>query len=918
MPNVSIVVPTYNEGGNVEELVRRLSASFTDDDAEILFVDDSTDDTPAIIQETARRSAFPVRMLHREGASRQGGLAGAVTDGIRSSESTYVVIMDGDLQHPPELAPVLRDVARGHDADLVVASRYCGNGDSSGLSSSFRRSVSSSSTMLARSLFPRRVGAKCTDPMTGFFCFRREAVNLDRLRPRGFKILLEVLASHDLRVQEVPFVFGERHAGESKASWANGLQFLRQLMSLRMTRPMWFAAVGGIGLLLNLLIMAVLLRLGVHYVLASVLATEAAIVNNFLLQERFVFADLTGGHHGWLHRAWRSVLYNNLDNAVRLPLLVLLVERVGVMSLLAQTLTLIVSFGARFLYTSKVVYRPAFPESVAVPERVPATAFAQPPTDAEKDLYLAGPQHRWVFWFSSLAFAGVAYSLAGLAAQSAWTAVFFIPLIVLAIEQGLSLRTSTFKSRIGGAEHRAKIDSWQPVRRPSIDVFLPVRGEDLALLANTAEHVSRLQWSGPLTVYLLDDGNNCAVRDLAREHGFTYLARDTHEFKKAGNLQHGYRRSSGDHIVIFDADFVPRPDFLMELVPYLDEESVGIVQSPQYFDTHRTMGWLERTAGATQELFFRLIQPSRDAVGAAICVGTSAIYRRSALEAIGGFPQIGHSEDVFTGVRMATAGYRLQYVPVLVSRGKCPEDIDAFIAQQYRWCEGSMTLAGDVDFHDEPSLTLMQRVSFWSGFFYYLSTAMNAVIAPLPILVMVFFFPGNISALNMLPLIGVIILWLVVLPLVSAGRWRAEVLRAQTIYGFAHLFCIVDMFRGRVMEWVPTGASTGRGVAVRVNAFLGPYLLITQILVFAGLIRGALEYGLITFGANLVVALFGAYIFLPVAWASLGSTYRARLGSTGTPQPEPAVNVIDLTALERPVRTPAPLEPRLVLEGERQ
>lgn len=787
MPNVSIVVPTFNEGGNVGELVRRLGDSFAGQDVEILFVDDSTDDTPQIIEITARHSHLLVRVLHREGAGRHGGLAGAVTDGIRCSASNYIVVMDGDLQHPPELAPLLHDLALGHGADLVVASRYCDQGRAVGLGSRYRRSVSGGSTLLARRLFPRRVGAKCTDPMTGFFCLRRESVDLDRLRPRGFKILLELLASHDLRVRELPFIFGERHAGQSKASWRHGLQFLRQLVVLRITQ------------------------------------------------------------------AWPNVAARPAGSA----------RPTGPNPQVQQ------------LQPDLQV------ESAVVPR------FPQPPTDQEKYAYLDGRQHRWVFWFAALAFLGVAFSLAGLALQSAWTAVFFLPLLVLAVEQILSLRTSTYGRRIGSLDHQTKVDMWCPARYPSVDVFLPVRGEDVGLLANTAEHVGRLRWPGELTVYLLDDAADPAVRDLAAAHGFSYLARGTDEFKKAGNLQHGYRHSCGEHIAIFDADFVPRPDFLHDLVPYLDDPAVGIVQSPQYFATDPAMSWLERAAGATQELFFRLIQPSRDAVGAAICVGTSAIYRRAALQAIGGFPQIGHSEDVFTGVRMARMGFRLQYVPVLVSRGACPSDLDAFIGQQYRWCEGSMALVADPQFHEEQSMSLHQRLSFWSGFLYYLTTAMNAVLAPLPLLVMLFFYPRNISALNMLPLLGVIVLWLWVLPAVSHGHWRVEVLRAQTIYGFAHLFCILDMFHGRVSEWVPTGVgqSTSRDVAQRVHSFLGPYLAVSQLLVLAGLVKGVIDYGLASFWANILLALFGAYIFVPVAWSSLAAARR-----------RPQATVIDLDA----------------------
>ncbi|TFV52874.1 GtrA family protein [Blastococcus sp. TF02A_35] len=356
--DLTVVVPTFNEEGNVAELLRRLGEALPGrHDVEVLFVDDSTDGTADAVRLAALSSALPVRLLHRAPDERQGGLAGAVAAGIAAARGEHVVVMDGDLQHPPELVPLLRERSEG--VDLVVASRYCGAGDASGLSSSWRRAVSSGSTLLARSCFPRRVGRVCTDPMTGFFCVRRDAVQLDRLRPRGFKILLEILARHDLRVREVPFLFGERHDGASKASWRNGAQFLRQMAALRMGRMARFAAVGALGTVVNLALMWLLMReAGLHYLPSAVLATEIAIVHNFVLQERFVFADLRDGRHGRWMRALHSLLYNNADALARLPLLALLVELLAVPSVLAQAVTLAVAFLARFFFVSTVTYAP--------------------------------------------------------------------------------------------------------------------------------------------------------------------------------------------------------------------------------------------------------------------------------------------------------------------------------------------------------------------------------------------------------------------------------------------------------------------------------------------------------------------------------------------------------------------------------
>lgn len=362
--DVTVVVPTYNEGPNVAELVRRIASAFDrDGDAggatpggvDVLFVDDSTDGTPDEIARVAEAAPLPVRMIHRERPD--GGLAGAVVAGLRAATGELAVVMDGDLQHPPETVPVLVERAREARADVVVASRYLGRGDAGGLDGRYRRLVSTASGLLARSMFPVKL-RDVSDPMTGFFAVRPAAVDLDALRPRGFKILLEILARQRLAVVEVPFVFGERFAGRSKASVANGLRYLRQLTSLRFGRMSPFAVIGAVGSVLNLAILAVLQGTGVHYLPAVIVANAVTIVTNFLLQERFVFADLRDGAYGFGGRFLRSFAFNGSEAAVRTLLLWWIVERAVPYPGLVQAVLILVAFVVRFVFQTQVVYRP--------------------------------------------------------------------------------------------------------------------------------------------------------------------------------------------------------------------------------------------------------------------------------------------------------------------------------------------------------------------------------------------------------------------------------------------------------------------------------------------------------------------------------------------------------------------------------
>lgn len=231
-PEFSIVVPTRNEPANVIPLVTRLAAAVPPESREIIFVDDSDDSTPETISRLAANTRDRIRLLHRPAGRRPGGLGGAVVAGILDARAPWVIVMDGDLQHPPEAVPTI--IRAAHTSiDAIIASRYRGQGSADGLGGWFRRLVSSASGLLSRLAFPRRL-KDVTDPMSGFFAVRRDALREADLRPRGYKILLEILVRSRIdRIVEVPYTFQPRTAGESKASLREGLRFVRHLAGLR-------------------------------------------------------------------------------------------------------------------------------------------------------------------------------------------------------------------------------------------------------------------------------------------------------------------------------------------------------------------------------------------------------------------------------------------------------------------------------------------------------------------------------------------------------------------------------------------------------------------------------------------------------------------------------------------------------------
>ena len=231
-PLISLVIPTFNESANITELLTRLSAAIPAHvPCEVIFVDDSTDDTPAVIRSAAVTCRLTVSVLHREVP--QGGLGGAVTAGMQQAAAPWLVVMDADLQHPPTLVPVLVAAGQRAGADLVVATRYAGGGSRAGLDGGLRKLASGGSTFVTKTVFPRRL-RRVSDPMSGFFAVRAAALDATVLRPLGYKILLELIVRCRIRkVTEVPYEFQDRFAGQSKANMGEGLRFLRHLMVLR-------------------------------------------------------------------------------------------------------------------------------------------------------------------------------------------------------------------------------------------------------------------------------------------------------------------------------------------------------------------------------------------------------------------------------------------------------------------------------------------------------------------------------------------------------------------------------------------------------------------------------------------------------------------------------------------------------------
>lgn len=306
-PELSVIVPTFNERENVPELVRRLDSALSGLDWEVIFVDDdSPDGTAALVRELARKDPR-VRVVQRVN---RRGLSTACVEGMLASSAPYLAVIDADLQHDERILPDLLAAVRDEGLDIAVGSRYT-EGGGTGDWAADRQLVSRFATRLSRLILK----ADLKDPMSGFFLLRREVLEgaVHDLSGIGFKILLDIFASvpRPLRFREVPYTFRPRHAGESKLDSVVAWEYLIMLLDKSIGRyvPIRFvpfAFIGGIGVFVHMAVLWVVFQaMDRSFVAGQTIATLVAMTSNFFLNNMFTYRDRR--LRGWgLVRGWVS------------------------------------------------------------------------------------------------------------------------------------------------------------------------------------------------------------------------------------------------------------------------------------------------------------------------------------------------------------------------------------------------------------------------------------------------------------------------------------------------------------------------------------------------------------------------------------------------------------------------------------
>ena len=296
-PKLSVIVPTYNERDNIVPLIDKLEIALAGTAFEVIIVDDNSPDGTAALAKEIAHERSNVRCIHRIG---RRGLSSACIEGMASSAAEFVAVIDADHQHDESILPEMLERAEA-GADIVVGSRYTGEGSSQSGFNARRQAGSTLATKLSGIL----TGKALSDPMSGFFLMPRTLFNdvVPRLSREGFKILLDIIVSANrkkqgtLQIAEVPYSFRPRHAGESKMSALVVAQFLGLIVSqisrgILPTSFLLFSLVGASGVVVHLAMLTFAFEvLDFNFANSQLVATLVAMTTNFLLNNELTYAD---------------------------------------------------------------------------------------------------------------------------------------------------------------------------------------------------------------------------------------------------------------------------------------------------------------------------------------------------------------------------------------------------------------------------------------------------------------------------------------------------------------------------------------------------------------------------------------------------------------------------------------------------
>ncbi len=340
----------------------------------------------------------------------------------------------------------------------------------------------------------------------------------------------------------------------------------------------------------------------------------------------------------------------------------------------------------------------------------------------------------------------------------------------------------------------------------SVDVFVPTFKEPIDVIRRTLEGAVAIEY--PHRTIVLDDAGRVDVRALARDLGCTYHARGENIHAKAGNLNFGLSKSTAEFVMVFDADHIPQPNAIHQLLGYFEDPRVGLAQAPQDFYNLTSLQFVNAPNGATwhdQSYFYSIILPNADRFDGGICVGTGVIYRRSALDAIGGVPTDTVTEDLHTSLKMQKAGMATAFHPASVAYGIGESRLSDYYKVRLRWAHGNIHALRHENVFFCKGLSLRQRLNYLLVGLNYLEGWQYLIFYLIPVYSLLTGVPPfEITYFNLALIIGFPLVSYLLVQEFACGFGRFWVNEIYSMIRFPVAICAsAAVFRNK-LSWRPT------------------------------------------------------------------------------------------------------------------
>lgn len=671
---VSIILPTFNEGKNISLLLTEInkvmmSSGFA---YECIFVDDSNDDTEEIIKAEAQKYKN-VFLIKRCGAEAKSGLTMAFRRGFSEATGDFIVCMDTDLQHPPSKIIDLIKALNNLPIDVAICSRYANGGSAAGLDNFYRHLVSKVSTYLTWILLPAT--RRTSDPMTGFFAFRKDVLKRVSFSSYGFKILVELLTALDSpAVFDIPFKFRKRIEDESKASLAQGLRFFKDIFRI-------FAKTNAGDIFVKYTLVATLasslyLALSVGFLFfdsLNFLPTNYLIpLIAIILPTYLVFV--------WVFRIY-DYRHLSLLNVVSIfSFIALTFWGFSIFSIANNNLWYLLANTILFFFSHLAIY------------------LALKPIWAKNFKAISYIERFFAIIFVFILFSIFTYFLS---LGNLWHILLFSMYLVVILQGFFALYLMVYAWEDEDNTKNGQIVGLPLAPKHSFTAIIPCKHEK-ATIADTLQAMRKIDYPDHLKQILIvihkdsDDGTiNVVLESITKfnDRNIKLITYNKKPVNKPHGLNQALKESTGDYVVIFDAEDEPHPDLFKVINTFLIKNDFDVVQSGVQLMNYDS-NWYSMFNVLEYYFWFKSSLHFYAKHGVAPLGGVSVFFRKKLLKQVGGWDVNCLTEDADVGIKLSQAGAKIGvvYDAQYATQEETPPTVWGFIKQRTRWAQGFLQI----------------------------------------------------------------------------------------------------------------------------------------------------------------------------------------------------------------------------------